>query len=150
MADSPAQRSAESVPKQEAAAQPDPAFERWRRKAAWVVGYGLSPEDEAKRTEMKRLEQLDNEWSKCQKWKNDLMRNSPSVSRSSIQRVLQLSEYFLAYRSRCGIYDQAAGIRFWLWRHHTRSHPMRTVPPEARWRLQPATWNPSLSGWLYQ
>jgi hypothetical protein len=80
MADSPAQRSPESVPKQETAAQPDPAFERWRRKAAWVVGYGLSPEDEAKRAERKRLERLDNEWSKCQKWKSDLMRNSPSVS----------------------------------------------------------------------
>jgi inner membrane protease ATP23 len=81
MADTPTQRSApESVPKEEAAAEPDPAFERWRRKAAWVVGYGLSPEDEVKRAEMKRLEQVENEWSKCQKWKIDLMKNSPSVS----------------------------------------------------------------------
>ena len=88
MADSSPQRSAESAPKQEASAspqaQPDPAFERWRRKAAWVAGYGLSPEDEAKRAEMKRLEHLDKDWAKCQKWKNDLMRNSPSVSCSSV------------------------------------------------------------------
>ena len=85
MADTPAPRKPESAPKQEttaaAAAESDPAFERWRRKAAWVVGYGLSPEDEVKRAEIKRLEQVETEWSKCQKWKNDLMRNSPSVSR---------------------------------------------------------------------
>ena len=88
MAESPAQQSPESGPKREATApapapahvRPDPAFDRWRRKAAWVVGYGLSPEDEARRTEIQRLEQLDKEWSTCQKWKHDLMRNSPSVS----------------------------------------------------------------------
>jgi len=121
MTDTPAERSPESDPKQEAVAGPDPAFERWRRKAAWVVGYGLSPEDETKRAEMKRLEQVENEWSKCQKWKNDLMRNSPSISRSSLshmQRVFckfYFSEFlFLGffYRSRCGVYDQATGFRF--------------------------------------
>ena len=119
MADTPAQRSTESVPKQETAAEPDPAFERWRRKAAWVVGYGLAPEDEAKRAGMKRLEQVENEWSKCQKWKNDLMRNSPSVSRSFLPNLVFFCEFsefgfFLGgpYRSRCGLYDQAAGIRF--------------------------------------
>jgi inner membrane protease ATP23 len=77
-------RAAEPVPKQDASAspqaQPDAAFDRWRRKAAWVAGYGLSPEDEAKRAETERLERLDREWSKCQKWKTDLMKNSPSVS----------------------------------------------------------------------
>ena len=119
MADTPPQRSPESVPKQEAAAEPDPAFERWRRKAAWVVGYGLAPEDEAKRAGMKRLEQVENEWSKCQKWKNDLMRNSPSVSRSFLPNLVffgEFSEFVFfwggSYRSRCGLYDQAAGIRF--------------------------------------
>ena len=44
---------ADSAPKQEPAphsqAPPGPAFERWRRKAAWVAGYGLSPADEAHR-----------------------------------------------------------------------------------------------------
>lgn len=93
MADTPPQRSPESVPKQEAAAEPDPAFERWRRKAAWVVGYGLAPEDEAKRAGMKRLEQVENEWSKCQKWKNDLMRNSPSVSRSFLPNLVFFCEF---------------------------------------------------------
>lgn len=157
MADTPAQRSPESVPKHEAAAEPaaepDPAFERWRRKAAWVVGYGLSADDETKRAEMKRSERVENEWSKCQKWKNDLMRNSQSVRFSFLTRFFSISFSELPfggfyYRSRCGVYDQATGVRFW--RYHPRSHPMHAVPPEVRGRLQSATRDPSLSGWLYQ
>ena len=104
MADSPAppaaQRSPDPGPKQETAppsqAQPDPAFERWRRKAAGAIGYGLSLEDEAKRAERKRLEQLDNEWSKCQKWKNELMRNSPSVSPSFCLTSSRFTDCLLA------------------------------------------------------
>ena len=94
MADTPAPRKPESVPRQETATEPDPAFERWRRKAAWVVGYGLSPENEVKRAEMKRLEQVETEWSKCQKWKNDLMRNSPSVSLSFSLFIFLFFEIF--------------------------------------------------------
>ena len=148
MAESPAQKGPEQGATPSSQARPDPAFERWRRKAAWTAGYGLSAEDEARRAEMQRLERLDNEWSKCQKWKNDLMRNSPSVSSPSVRRVCILLMCLLACRSRRGIYDQTAGIRFE--RGYTRSYPMHTVPPEAGWRFQPASRNPSLPGRLYQ
>ncbi|KDQ15572.1 hypothetical protein BOTBODRAFT_31466 [Botryobasidium botryosum FD-172 SS1] len=56
------------------------AFDRWRRSAAWITGVGLSPEDQTARGREKALAAEESQWRRCEKWKADLLRNSPAVT----------------------------------------------------------------------
>ncbi|CAG8603284.1 16588_t:CDS:2 [Acaulospora colombiana] len=61
---------------------PDDAtlFERWRQRAAWITGLGLSPEDVKKRDEIATLRRLESDWKTCEKRKHELLHNSPAVT----------------------------------------------------------------------
>ncbi|KAG8839842.1 Mitochondrial inner membrane protease atp23, partial [Serendipita sp. 411] len=55
------------------------SFERWRQRAAWVTGLGLSPEDQKKREEFNLLKGMESDWKRCEKWKTEMLHNSPAV-----------------------------------------------------------------------
>ncbi|KZO94061.1 mitochondrial inner membrane protease ATP23 [Calocera viscosa TUFC12733] len=55
------------------------SFERWRRSAAWITGLGLTPEQEAARAKEQVRKNNESQWEQCQKWKTDLMWNSPAI-----------------------------------------------------------------------
>ncbi|KAG8901397.1 Mitochondrial inner membrane protease atp23 [Tulasnella sp. 403] len=55
------------------------AFERWRRSVSWLTGIGLSPEDKARRDNLKHLQKEEAMWIRCEKWKDDLLKHSPAV-----------------------------------------------------------------------
>ncbi|KZT58320.1 hypothetical protein CALCODRAFT_495047 [Calocera cornea HHB12733] len=55
------------------------SFERWRKSAAWITGLGLSPEEEVVRAQEQERKTNAYQWERCQKWKTDLMWNSPGI-----------------------------------------------------------------------
>ncbi|KAG9033063.1 Mitochondrial inner membrane protease atp23 [Tulasnella sp. UAMH 9824] len=56
------------------------AFDRWRKSVSWITGVGLTPEDQARRKATKDAEAEEAMWVRCEKWKADLMKNSPAVT----------------------------------------------------------------------
>ncbi|KAG9006457.1 Mitochondrial inner membrane protease atp23 [Tulasnella sp. 427] len=56
------------------------AFDRWRKSAAWITGVGLTPEETARRKASQAAEAEEAMWVRCEKWKSDLMKNSPAVT----------------------------------------------------------------------
>ncbi|WVW85615.1 mitochondrial inner membrane protease ATP23 [Kwoniella bestiolae CBS 10118] len=50
-----------------------PAFERWRLSLSNFTGLGLSDEEKERRV-------LERDWDKCEKYKRDLMSNSPMIT----------------------------------------------------------------------
>ncbi|KAK4689003.1 hypothetical protein P7C73_g1106, partial [Tremellales sp. Uapishka_1] len=59
--------------------RPTTSFERWRKSLSQFTGLGLSPAETEERERRKGDETLERDWDRCEKWKKDLMSNSPIV-----------------------------------------------------------------------
>ncbi|KAG8967325.1 Mitochondrial inner membrane protease atp23 [Tulasnella sp. 419] len=55
------------------------AFERWRQSAAWITGIGLTEEQKLQKSLQKKRDLEEAQWIRCERWKADLMKNSPAV-----------------------------------------------------------------------
>ncbi|BEI86330.1 hypothetical protein CcaverHIS002_0606170 [Cutaneotrichosporon cavernicola] len=57
-----------------------PGFESWRRSLAQFTGMGLSDEERLLRDTEAERQQLEKDWTKCERWKKDLMTKSPIIT----------------------------------------------------------------------